>query len=227
MNKPVFFRRPFKYSYFNVTLILIFINVAVFFLTYFNRSLQYSLSLNVYYVLHYKMFWQFFTYMFVHAGLTHLFFNMFGLLIFGIAVERVIGSKEFLLFYLLCGVISGAFSFLVYLLTGSVRVVLMGASGAIYSVLFAYAVCYPNSRVFIWGILPIRSPVLVMIYTIIEIVEQLFTYSNVAHLTHLFGFVAAFLYFVIRMGINPIKVWKGVLKKDKPNREQSEDNEEE
>lgn len=227
MNKPVFFRRPFKYTFFNATLILVAINIVVFFLTNFNRSLQYALSLNVYYVINYKMFWQFFTYMFVHGGFTHLFFNMLGLMIFGLSVERVIGSKEFLLFYLLCGLLSGLFSFIVYYFTGSVRVMLMGASGAIYSVLFAYAVCFPNSRVFIWGILPIRSPILVLIYAIIELAEQLFTYSNVAHLTHLFGFVAAFLYFLIRMGINPIKVWKGVLKKEKPNREQFENNEEE
>jgi len=138
---------------------------------------------------------------------------MLGLLIFGTSVEKAIGSKEFLLFYLLCGLLSGLLSFVIYFFTGAYGVLLMGASGAIYSVLFAYAVCYPNSRVFIWGIIPVRSPILVLIYTIIEIVSQVVSYSNIAHMTHLLGFFVAWLYFIIRMGINPIKIWKNVLKK--------------
>jgi len=213
MNKTPFFRRPFKYTIFYATYILIAVNLLVFFLTYFNQYLKIYLSLNVRLVINQKMFWQFFTYMFVHKDFSHIFFNMLGLLIFGTSVEKAIGSKEFLLFYLLCGLLSGLLSFVIYFFTGAYGVLLMGASGAIYSVLFAYAVCYPNSRVFIWGIIPVRSPILVLIYTIIEIVSQVVSYSNIAHMTHLLGFFVAWLYFIIRMGINPIKIWKNVLKK--------------
>ena len=74
---------------------------------------------------------------------------MLGLLFFGLALEKAIGSKEFVLFYLVCGALSGFFSFLVYRFTGQYRVFLLGASGAIYSVLFAYAVFFPRSVIFI------------------------------------------------------------------------------
>ena len=89
----------------------------------------------------------------------------------------------------------------------------MGASGAIYSLLFAYAVLYPRSIVYIWGVIPIPSPLLVLLYTGIEIFSQLRGGSNVAHMTHLFGFVAGFFYFIVRMGINPIKIWKNAYGK--------------
>jgi len=208
MDKPIFIRRPFKYVNFNSVLYLIVVNFIVYAVTYFTPQLKYYLSLNVGSVIYRKMFWQFFTYMFVHGGFTHILFNMLGLMVFGVSLEKAIGSKEFLLFYFVCGFASGLFSFIVYYLTGSYRIFLMGASGAIYAVLFAYAVCFPRSRLYIWGILPVQAPILVLVYAIIEIAGQFFSFSNIAHLTHLFGFAAAWCYFLIRMGINPIKVWR-------------------
>lgn len=208
MNKPVFFRRPFKYTYFNATLYLLLTNFLVYLITYFNPSFKFYLSLNVGLVVYRKMFWQFITYMFVHQGFTHILFNMLGLLIFGFAIEKAIGSKEFLLFYFVCGFLCGLFSFVVYYFTGSFYTFLMGASGAVYAILFAYAVCFPRSKLYVWGILPIPAPILVLVYAIIEIVEQVISSSNIAHMTHLFGFVAAWLYFLVRMKINPLKIWK-------------------
>lgn len=158
------------------------------------------------------MYWQFLTYMFLHSNLSHIVCNMLGLLFFGLALEKAIGSKEFVLFYFVCGALSGFFSFLVYRFTGQYRVFLLGASGAIYSVLFAYAVFFPRSVIFIWGIIPVPAPVMVLIYAIIELGSQfLGSRGNVAHMTHLFGFLAAWLYFVIRMGIHPLKVWKNAV----------------
>ena len=150
--------------------------------------------------------------MFVHQNISHVFFNMLGLLVFGLNLEKAIGSKEFLLFYIVCGALSGFFSYLVYKFTGQYRIFLMGASGAIYSVLFAYAVFFPRSIIFIWGLIPVPAPVLVLIYALIEIGSQFLESSNVAHMTHLFGFLAAWLYFVIRMGIHPIKIWKDIYR---------------
>lgn len=146
--------------------------------------------------------------MFVHGSASHLIFNMLALLIFGFKIERTLGSKEFLMYYMVCGILSGVFSFFVYKFTGQYFVFLMGASGAIYSLLFSFAVLYPRSTVYIWGIIPIPSPLLVLIYTAIEVVSQLTGNDGVAHLTHLFGFAAGWLYFGVRMGINPIKIWK-------------------
>ena len=203
-----FLRRPFKYVDFHASLYIIIVNFLVYCMTFFMPQLKYYLSLNAGLVVYRKMFWQFFTYMFVHGGFTHILFNMLGLVFFGMAVEKAIGSKEFLLFYLICGLFSGLFSFIVYYFTGSYNVFLMGASGAIYAVLFAYAVCFPRSKLYVWGILPVPAPILVLAYAIIEIVEQFISSSNIAHMTHLFGFAAAWLYFLIRMGIHPIKIWK-------------------
>ncbi len=155
------------------------------------------------------MVWQFLTYMFVHSGISHIAFNMLALFFFGQAVERRIGSREFLLFYLLTGTLAGIFSFIVYFFTGS-NVILLGASGAVYAVLFAYAVYFPDSKIFIFGILPVKAPKLVLIYTAIALFSQISSLrGGVAHLTHLAGFVFAFLYFIVRLGINPIDVFRG------------------
>ncbi|MCR4580104.1 MAG: rhomboid family intramembrane serine protease [Treponema sp.] len=216
-RSKLFFRRPFSYSFNRATLFIILINCTLFALCYlipgFYERLHYYASLNVLLVDQGHFYWQFFTYMFVHQNISHVFFNMFGLLVFGLALERAIGSKEFVLFYLVCGTLDGIFSYLVYKFTGQYRVFLMGASGAIYAVLFAYAVFFPRSIIYIWGIIPIPAPVLVAIYAVIEVASQFFSSSNVAHFTHLFGFLSAWLYFVIRMGIHPLKIWKNTFKR--------------
>lgn len=90
---------------------------------------------------------------------------------------------------------------------------LIGASGAIYGILFAYAVIFPRSRIFIYGLIPVPAPILVLIYAIIEFFSQFFSSLNVAHQAHLAGFGFAFLYILIRMGVNPIKVWRNVFRK--------------
>jgi membrane associated rhomboid family serine protease len=114
------------------------------------------------------------------------------------------GSREFLLFYFVTGIFAGIFSFLVYMLTGAYLVFLMGASGAIFAVQLAYAVFFPDAIIYIWGILPLRAPVMVLGFTVLELVSQIFGInSRVAHFTHLAGFGFAWLYFLIRFGINP------------------------
>jgi membrane associated rhomboid family serine protease len=118
------------------------------------------------------------------------------------------GSHEFLLFYLLSGVLAGLFSFVVYQFTGQYNVYLLGASGAVYAVLLAFATYFPTSRIYVMGIIPIRAPILVLIFTAIAVFSQVFNYRNsVAHLTHLAGFGIAYLYFLTRFGINPFGVF--------------------
>ena len=84
----------------------------------------------------------------------------------------------------------------------------MGASGVIYAILLLFAVIFPRSTIYIWGIIPLQAPVLVIVYTIFELVSQFSGNTNVAHYTHLAGFLFAWLYCLIRMGVNPWKVWK-------------------
>lgn len=209
MNLLKTIRRPFRYSFFNATFFIIGLNLLAFLLTNTVRGLGRYLALNVIAIHDYHMYWQFLTYMFVHGSFTHLLFNMLGLFFFGLAVERSIGSKEFLLVYFVAGILCGIISYCIYLFSGAYMTFLVGASGAIYAMLLAYAVIFPRSRIFIWGVLPVPAPILVAVYAGIELGSQLLTIrSGVAHMTHLAGFAVAWLYFVVRMGISPWKVWK-------------------
>ncbi len=203
-------RKPFSYTFSNATLIIIVINVVAYFLfsltplTYYSNYMALSVA-----GMYNHMFWQPVTYMFMHGNISHLFFNMLALVFFGINTEKAIGSKEFLLLYFLCGILCGIISVVIYFFTGYYHLFLIGASGAIYAILLAYAVIFPRSRIFIWGILPVPAPILVIAYAIIELGSQLFSFGGgVAHLTHLAGFAMAWLYFKIRMGISPIQIWK-------------------
>lgn len=205
--------KPFKYSFHNLTLYIILINFIIYFLCGLNTNLYLYFGMTPAIVIQHKMFWQFFTYMFMHQNISHVFFNMLGLLFFGVSLERAIGSKEFLLFYIICGFLSGLFSFGAYFISKTYFVTLIGASGALYAVLFAYAVFFPKSIIYIWGIIPVPAPILVLLYALIELGSQfLGVRSSVAHFAHLFGFLAAWLYFVIRMGIHPLKIWKDCFK---------------
>jgi membrane associated rhomboid family serine protease len=148
--------------------------------------------------------WTFITYMFFHDGFSHIFFNMFALFVFGTRVERQMGSREFLLFYFITGIMAGVFSFILYYVTGTYLVALMGASGAIFAVQLAYAVFFPNSIIYIWGILPLRASVMVLGFTALETFSMVTGRGgNVAHFTHLAGFAFAWLYFLVRLGMNP------------------------
>lgn len=231
-----FLRRPFNYSYRNATLKLIIANVVIYFvMTTFPSSItdfiHKSFPLNVIGFIYRHQFWQPLTYMFIHGGMSHLFFNMLALLFFGLAVEKAVGTKEFLLMYFTTGIFSGILSILIYFFIGQYHThignvipafytakgivyaprifftSLVGASGAIYGILLSYAVIFPKSRIFIWGILPVPAPVLVIGYSALEFFSQFSSSSNVAHTTHLLGFAVMFLYFIVRMGINPVKIW--------------------
>ena len=154
-------RRPFPYVYRRTALSIIFINFVIFGLGFLypnlNEYVHYYGAMNPILVVKGHMYWQFISYMFVHQNISHVFFNMLALLVFGLNLEKAIGSREFLLFYLVCGALSGFFSFLVYWFTGYYGVFLLGASGAVYAVLFAYAVFFPRSVIFIWGIVPVPA----------------------------------------------------------------------
>lgn len=203
-----FLNRKFKYTYKNVTLYLIGINVLFYLFAYLSPRINNYLALIPPLVTQRHWYWQFVTYMFVHGNFSHLFFNMFGLFMFGLPVERRLGSREFLLFYLLVGTLSGIFSYVAYLIAGQ-AFILVGASGAIYGLLLAFAVLYPRARVLLFGIIPIKAPYLVIGYTVLEIFNQVSGSSQgVAHLTHLAGFGFAYLYFVLRLKIKPLQEWR-------------------
>lgn len=215
-------RTPFRYSYSNAVLLLIVANAAVYLLFKFFPYYKDYFGLSFFGVMHKKMYWQPFTYMFIHADFMHFLFNMLGLLFFGVSVERSLGTKEFLLLYFFVGVFSGLFSVGIYYVSAlwqihngfyptMLLVNLIGASGAIYGILFSFAVIFPRARIFIYGIIPVPAPLLVAGYALIEVVSNFLGNSNVAHMTHLAGFGFAWVYFAIRMGVNPIKVWRNTF----------------
>ena len=142
-------RKPFKYTFKNATAVIILINAAVFLIEKLFPSFAWYLSLNVINCIGNRMFWQPFTYMFAHGSFQHIFFNMIGLLCFGLSVERAVGTKEFVLMYLLIGFAGGIFSLIVYYVFGMYGIFLLGASGAIYGMLLAYAVIFPQNKIFI------------------------------------------------------------------------------
>lgn len=201
--------RRFKYTYKNATLYLVIINVIVFFITSIVWPYgKYYLSMIPTFVMHGYVY-QFFTYMFVHGSFTHILFNMFTLYVFGRVLEERIGTKEFLLYYLLVGTLSGISSFFLYYFALGTNTVLMGASGAIYGLLLLYAVFFPFNSIYIFGLIPVKAPYLIIFYFVIELWSQFGgSSSNIAHLTHLSGLVFGYIYILVRMKLNPIEVWK-------------------
>ncbi len=200
-------RRPLTYRYYNATMAIIGLNVLVYLVNYLAPDTRFLLALSPAAVVGDGAYWQLFTYMFVHApAITHILFNMLGLFFFGFQVERRMGSTEFVIFYLVTGLGAGIFSFVMYVLTGTYDVVLLGASGAIFGVLLAYASFFPEARIYLLGLIPFRAPTLVLVYVLIELFSEIFSFNGgAAHLTHLAGFGVAYLYLVARLGEHPIR----------------------
>ena len=209
MKFTKFLQRPFSYSFHNITLYIIVLNVVIYVAQeYFRRvgiPFDSFFSLNFFLFVRQKMFWQVFTYMFLHGDFWHLFFNMLALFWFGTAVERKIGSKDFLIFYLVCGTLSGIAMSILYYFLGMYSYVL-GASGALYAVMLAFAALYPDSNIYMYFVLPIPSMIFVLIYFVME-VFQAFTNDGIAHLGHIFGLLFGWLYIRCRFGIRLLKVF--------------------
>lgn len=134
--------------------------------------------------------WGLLTYMFVHAGFFHLFFNMLILFFFGPPLEERWGSREFIKYYLICGLGGAALQFL-FAPTGY----MVGASAAIFGVMLAFAMNWPDSPIYIWGILPIKAKWLVVFLTAINLMGAAGGGGGVtAHFAHLGGLVFGFVY---------------------------------
>ena len=138
--------------------------------------------------------WQLITYQFMHGGFYHILFNMFALWMFGSSIEDVFGSKKFLIFYLLAGVSAGLLHLFVSPLLGSGAAVTIGASGAVFGVLIAYAMFFPDNLIFIYFLIPVKAKYLIGFLVVLEFFAVDSASSNVAHLAHLGGALFAFLY---------------------------------
>ncbi len=144
--------------------------------------------------------WQVFTYMFLHdtSGFAHLFFNMYALLLFGVPIEQAWGGKRFFLYYLFCGVGAGVSILLINIISGGPGywIPTIGASGAVFGLLLAFGVLYPNVEIYLFFILPIRAKYLVILYGLVELYLELFGgETNISHVGHLGGLVFGLVYF--------------------------------
>ncbi len=188
---------------FHATLIIIVVNLAVFLINELDLVNRGWLAMNAVNVVQDGMWWQVFTYMYVHGSFNHILFNMLGLFFFGMALEDELGSWEFLLFYHLTGVLAGLASLGIYLATSETHVYLLGASGAVFAVMLGFAAFRPQARVLVFFVIPLRARSLVILYTAVELFSQILDpYGQIAHLTHLAGFAFAFLYLLGRFRLN-------------------------
>lgn len=133
--------------------------------------------------------WQPLTYMFMHGSFDHLFFNMFSLWMFGTTLENYWGTRRFLFYYLVCGIGAGLLNMLVPGVHLSV-----GASGAVYALLLAFGMLFPNEYIYLYFLVPIKTKWFIIGMIAIEILEGVFrSYDGIAHFAHLGGMLIGFL----------------------------------
>jgi membrane associated rhomboid family serine protease len=143
--------------------------------------------------------WQIATYMFLHGGLFHILFNMLALWMFGAELERVWGTRYFLKFYFVTGIGAGALTVLFSLLPFDFARQLqlsnvIGASGAIYGLLLAYAMYFPDRPIYMYLLFPIPAKIFVLIMGAIALYSSMSEPGGVANATHLGGLLVAYLY---------------------------------
>lgn len=138
--------------------------------------------------------WQLVTYGFLHGGLTHLLFNMFGLYMFGGPLEQVVGPRRFLAYYVVCVVTAALTQLLVSLGAGNIYPT-VGASGGVFGLLLAYAAYFPRNRLFLLFIpVPIPARIFVVIYAVAELALGVSgARTGIAHFAHLGGLVGGAL----------------------------------
>jgi len=138
--------------------------------------------------------WQLITYQFMHGGFAHIFFNMFALWMFGPSIEDIMGPKKFLIFYLIAGITAGLFQLFLTPLFGQSQAITIGASGAVFGVMVAYAMYFPDNLIFIYFLIPVKAKYLIAFLVLLEFFAIDSAQSQVAHLAHLGGALFAFLY---------------------------------
>jgi membrane associated rhomboid family serine protease len=151
--------------------------------------------------------WQLGTYMFLHGGFWHLFFNMLWLWMFGMELEHVWGSRKFLIFYLSCGLGAGVANLIVTTLLGQTAPV-VGASGAIMGVLIAFGMLFPDRPIYLYFLLPIRAKYFVALVIGFDLFYGVTgTADGVAHFAHLGGAAMGFLFILADRNLIPVRSW--------------------
>ena len=183
-----------------VTQALLLINVAVFCIDYFLGPL-FGRLFALWPIGGGFLPWQVVTYAFMHGSLTHIFFNMFGLWMFGSELERVWGGKRYLQFYFASLLAAAAMQLLVTMLLGSPDPT-VGASGALFGLLLAFGMMFPNRRIMlIFPPIPMKAKTFVIVFGGLELFFGVTgTQQGVAHFAHLGGMLGGYLM---------IRYWRG------------------
>lgn len=190
---------------------LIFLNVAVFLLTAWNPMFAAPLVLVPAFILYRP--WTLISYMFVHAGFGHIFFNMLALYFFGPQVELRLGGRSFLGLYLVSGMGGALLSFI----TPYAHIV--GASGAVFGVMLAFARYWPRATILIWGVLPVEARVLVVITTALSLWGGITgAQAGIAHFAHLGGFAGGYLFLRVAEARSPAARFKAKVAPHAPAR---------
>ncbi len=192
--------RSFVHDYFppGVKWLLI-VNTVIFVLIYLcplqlQRQIMLVMALSAEAAVRDLFVWQLVTYMFLHAGITHVLFNMLTLWMFGLQLERDWGTRRFLKYYFYCGIAAGICVLVINILLGYWGTITLGASGAIFGVLVAFGVMYPNQTVLMYFLFPIKAKYLVMIFVGIELLLTFGPNTGVSTIAHLGGAAFGFVY---------------------------------
>ncbi|MHB2153008.1 rhomboid family intramembrane serine protease [Calditrichota bacterium GD2] len=174
---------------------LMFANGVIWLMMILNGSLQYFLldqfALNRFDVLHNFKIWQLFTYMFLHdpSGLMHILFNMLFLWMFGAELENEWGTREFLKYYFITGIGAGVLNIII---SSSSTI---GASGAVYGIMLAYALRYPDRYIYIYFLFPVKIKYFMAFLTLVSFFSTFSPYSDgIAHAAHLGGIIIGYVY---------------------------------
>lgn len=178
---------------------LLIINTGVFLLHYLGggfiaEQMNVVLALYAEAAVRTLFVWQIFTYMFLHGGFGHLLFNMLTLWMFGTQLEREWGTRRFLKYYFYCGMAAGVCVLLVNIAFGDWRTITIGASGAIFGLLVAFGVLYPNQTVLMNFLFPIKAKYMVMIYAAIELIMTFGPNTGISTIAHLGGMAFGYVY---------------------------------
>jgi membrane associated rhomboid family serine protease len=189
---------------------LLISNVAIFLITFFlGRRLTGTidlLTLRPSDVVTHGYLWQLATYMFLHQGIGHILFNMLALWMFGTEFERLWGTRRFLNFYFFCGIGAGLCVIVANYLFGNPEAGTVGSSGAIYGLLLASAVMWPDRQMLFYFLIPIKMKYFVAIIGAIAFLNSFNPASPVSDVAHLGGMLFGYVFLKLpRMrGVDPV-----------------------
>lgn len=205
---------------YNVTFYIIAANIIVYLLFVFNVSIKgvpivNYLALTPIYVIKRLYLWQFITYMFVcpYPSVFTFCIVMLVMFSFGYALERQIGSLEFLTYYLSIGIFSAICSFITYIIAGYIRTPIVSPWSVMLAVEFLFAMCNPYARVMFFFFIPMRAPIAVLVIFAMELIFGIAPIfgGRALNAVWLYAILGAWIYTSVRLRMRPLNFWKSLF----------------